>query len=331
MKRSNFARGAGLTASMVLVGGLVACDNGNGNGEEAEAFSPNSVDFILPSAAGGSTDLIGRAFLDALEDPLDTQITPENQPGANGAVGGKAALAQPPDGETIVTLFQSLMAITPLAVEDDDPIEFEDMDVLTALTIEDYVLVVNSDETDVETLDQLLDEDGLDFGSSGVGTGGQLSQALLFGQADVSVTDVPLDGGAEAVTSLLGGHVDVASVHIAEAAPYIDDGSFTPIVTFAEEREEFLPDVPTASEEGYDVVVDQKRFVAAPEGLDESAAAAYEDAIDEALQDEEYLSYLEDNYISVWEQDPEAVAGEIEDAAADFESQLDELGITLDE
>lgn len=329
MTRDIFARGAGLAASVALVGALSGCGNGD-NGGEAEEFSPNNVDFIIPSGSGGSTDLIARAFIDALEDPLGTQITPENRPGANGAVGGKAALAQAPDGETIVTLFQSLMAITPLAVEDDDPIEFEDMEVLTPLTIEGYVLVVNSNETDVETLDELLDEDGLSFGSSGVGTGGQLSQALLFGHADVSATDVPMDGGAEAVTSLLGGHVDVASVHIAEAAPYIDDGSFTPVVTFAEERDEFLPDVPTATEEGYDVVVDQKRFVAAPADLDESAAAAYEEAIDEALQDEEYLSYLEDNYISVWEQDPEAVADEIEENAADFESQLDELGITLD-
>ncbi|WP_460750854.1 tripartite tricarboxylate transporter substrate binding protein [Nocardiopsis oceani] len=329
MKRDKFVRGIGLTAMVALMGAQVGCADASSGG--AEGFSPNRVDFIIPSGPGGSTDLIGRAFIDALEDPLDTQITPENRQGANGAVGGKAALAQAPDGETLVTLFQSLMAITPLAVEDDDPIGFEDMDVLAALTIEDYVLVVNSDETDIDSLDELLEEDGLSFGSSGVGTGGQLSQALLFGQAGVSSTDVPLDGGAEAVTSLLGGHVDVASVHIAEAAPYLDDGSFTPIVTFAEEREEFLPDVPTATEEGYDVVVDQKRFVAAPAGLDEAASEAYTEAIDEALQDEAYLDYLEDNYISVWEEEPDAVADEIDGAASTYESQLDELGVTLDE
>ena len=327
MKRDKLVRGIGLTALVVLMGAQVGCADGSGGG--ADGFSPNRVDFIIPSGPGGSTDLIGRAFLDALEEPLDTQITPENRQGANGAVGGKAALAQAPDGETIVTLFQSLMAITPLAVEDEDPISFDDMEVLAALTIEDYVLVVNSDETDVETLDELLEEDGLNFGSSGVGTGGQLSQALLFAQAGVSYTDVPLDGGAEAVTSLLGGHVDVASVHVAEAAPYLEDGSFTPLVTFAEEREEFLPDVPTATEEGYDVVVDQKRFVAAPADLDEAASEAYAGAIDEALQDEEYLAYLEDNYISVWEQDPDAVADEIEEAATTYESQLEELDITL--
>lgn len=326
MKRHVLVRCISLTASMAMVGVLAACGAEDSEGE----FSPDSVDFIIPSTPGGSTDLIARAFMDSLEDPLGAQITPVNRPGANGAVGGKAALAQAPDGETIVTLFQSLMAITPLAVDDSDPIEFEDMEVLTPLTIEDYVLVVNSDQTDIESLDELLEEEGLAYGSSGVGTGGQLSQALLFGHAGVNYTDVPLDGGADAVTSLLGGHVDVASVHIAEAAPYIDAGSFTPIVTFAAEREDFLPDVPTAAEEGYDVVVDQKRFVAAPADLDESASEAYSQAIGEALQDEAYLSYLEDNYISVWEQDADGVAEEIQQAASEFEAQLDDLGITLD-
>lgn len=328
MRKRVFTRGLGVIAALGLVGTTAACGSGAAAGD-AEDFSPNSVSFIIPAGAGGSADLISRSYLGALEKSLDTTITPENRPGANGAVGGKEALAKPGDGQTIVTLFQSLMAITPLAVEDQNPIEFEDMQVIAALTVEDYVLVVNSDESDATALDDVLNEDGLKFGSAGIGTGGQLAQALLFGQADANYTDVPLDGGAEAVTSLLGGHVDVAAVQIAEAMPYIEDGSFTPIVTFAEEREEFLPDTPTATEEGYDVVVDQKRFVAAPEGLDESAAQAYDEAANAALEDEEYLSYLEDNQISVWDEDPAEVAPEIEEAAERYESQLDELGITL--
>lgn len=328
MKPRRIARYGGLALAAMVAVATAGCANGLSDDGE---FSPNRVTFVIPADPGGSTDLIARAFLSALEGPLGTDITPENRPGANGAVGGKGALAAAADGQTIVTLFQSLMAITPLAVEDDDPIQFDDMDVIAALSVEDYVLVVNSDQTEATTLEELFDAGRLNYGTAGVGTGGQLSQALLLNLAEVDYNDVPLSGGAEAVTSLLGGHVDAISVQIAEAAPHIEKGTFTPIVTFAEERTEFLPDVPTAVEEGYDVVVDQKRFVAAPAGLNDAATEAYADAVAEALQDEEYLAYLEDNYISVWDTEPQNVQTEIEDAAATFVAQLDELGLTLDE
>ena len=310
-----------------LAVGLVGCDSG-GSGDP-EAFPDGQIDFILPAAPGGSTDLIGRAFGTALESSLDTRITPVNRSGANGAVGGKDAVNQDPDGYTIALLFQSLMSITPLAVEDANPLEFDDMDVLGALTVEDYVLLVNADESDAETFDELMDQDRLSFGTAGVGTGGQLSQALLLGEADVDYTDVPMDGGAAAVTALLGGQVDAVSVQIAEAAPYIDDGSFTPLLTFNEERSEFLPDVPTAVESGYDVVVTQKRFLAAPAGLPDEVRDTYTSAIDTALQDESFLKFLEDNYISGWDLPAEEVAPELEQAKADFEAKLDEYGIDL--
>lgn len=66
------------------------------------------------------------AFIEALEEPLDTPITPENQQKANGVTGGEAAPAQAPDSEKTAKLFQSLTATIPLAVEDEDPREFED-------------------------------------------------------------------------------------------------------------------------------------------------------------------------------------------------------------
>ncbi|MGC0252192.1 tripartite tricarboxylate transporter substrate binding protein [Pseudactinotalea sp. Z1748] len=332
----------GGVAAAALVLGLAACgdSNGDGNGDNGAGgddgrngggsdFPTQSIDFILPSSPGGSTDLIGRAMGQALEEPLGAQITPVNRAGANGAVGGKEAFNQDPDGYTIVMMFQSLLAITPLAVEDPDPIQFEHMDVLGTLTIEDYVMVVNADETDAQTFEELIAQDDLSFGTAGLGTGGQLSQALLLGEAGVEYRDVPMDGGAPAVTALLGGQVDAISVQVAEAAPHIEEGTFTPLLTFNEERSEYLPDVPSAVESGYDVVVDQKRFLAAPAGLPDDVLQKYRDAIAEASDDEQYSTFLEDNYISKWEADPEDVPGLMQDAAADFEAKLDEFGITL--
>lgn len=322
LKRPFVAGGAIVALSL----SLTACGS---DGESTGEFPTSSIDFILPSSPGGSTDMIGRAFGTALEEPLGQSVTPVNRPGANGAVGGKEGLNKKADGYTVTMLFQSLLAITPLAVEDNNPIEFEDMDVLTPLTFEDYVLVVNANDTDAESLEELLEQNNLSFGTAGVGTGGQFSQALLLSMADADYRDVPLDGGGPAVTALLGSQVDAITVQVAEAAPYIEEGTFRALAVFNEERSEYLPDVPTALEEGYDIVVDQKRFLAAPAGIPDDVKETYTEASAEALDDEQFNQFLEDNYISKWEIEADEVADVIQEARDTFESQLDEYDISL--
>lgn len=321
-KRSILAGSAILALSL----SMTACGS---NDESTDEFPSSSIDFILPSSPGGSTDMIGRAFGTALEEPLGQSVTPVNRPGANGAVGGKEGLNKKADGYTVTMLFQSLLAITPLAVDDNNPIEFEDMDVLTPLTFEDYVLVVNANDTDAETLDELLEQDNLSFGTAGVGTGGQFSQAILLSMAETDYRDVPLDGGGPAVTALLGSQVDAVTVQVAEAAPYIEEGSFRALAVFNEERSEYLPDVPTAVELGYDIVVDQKRFLAAPAGVPDEVKEKYTEASAEALDDEQFNQFLEDNYISKWEIEADEVAGVITDARETFETQLEEYDVSL--
>lgn len=307
-------------------GGVQGGSGGNGGGE---GFPSGAVEFTLPSSPGGSTDLIGRAVAKALTEPLGATVTPVNKPGANGAVGGKEALAKQPDGQSIVMLFQSLMAITPLAVTDSEPITFDQMDVLTGLTVEDYVLVVNTEDAPATDLEELLSTPDLSYGTAGVGTGGQLAQAVLLEESGVKYRDVPFEGGSPAVTALLGSQVDAITVQLAEAMPHIESGDFTALATFNEERSEFLPDVPTATESGYDVVVDQKRFVAAPVGLPQEVKDVYADAFAQAFADEAYGSFLEDNYISRWEVSGDEVETTITQAAETFKAKVDEFGLNL--
>lgn len=326
-QQTRLAWGFVATSTLILT---AACGGVQGGGDEdGEDFPTEAVTFTLPSSPGGSTDLIGRAVAKALTEPLGESVPVVNKAGANGAVGGKEVLGMDPDGHNIVMLFQSLMAITPLATTDSDPITFDQMDVLTGLTVEDYVLVVNSAESDYADLQELLSTPGLSYGTAGVGTGGQLSQALLLNVSGVEYNDVPFEGGAPAVTALLGGQVDAISVQVAEAMPHIEAGDFTPMATFNEERSEYLPDVPTAVESGFDVVVDQKRFVAAPKGLPDPVKDAYAEAFETAFAHEEYGQFLENNYISRWEVPGDEVVETIEGAAETFQGQVEEHGISL--
>lgn len=328
MKSQNSALRLLATVAVATFGlALSACGNSENQGE----VNLSRVEFVLPSSPGGSTDLIGRSLATNMEDSLGATVTTVNREGANSAIGTKAVVRGDSKGESIVLTPETLLAVTPLTIDDPDAVELDEMKIVAGVSIEDYVLVVNAEENDAKTLDELLDQSGLSYGTAGVGTGGQLSQALLLGEAGVDYVNVPMDGGAGSVNGLLGGQVDAVSMSIAEAAPHIESGAFRPIVTFGAERPEFLENVPTAKEEGHDVVVDQKRFVALPAGVDDEIVKVYEKAIEDAELTEDHQKFLADNYISEWEIEAEEIPSTIEATKTKYENQIDELGITLEE
>jgi tripartite-type tricarboxylate transporter receptor subunit TctC len=265
----------------------------------------------------------------AMEKPLGQSVVVENKDGANGAVGGKEVLGQKPDGYNLVMLFQSLMAIGPLTIDDPNAIQMDDMDVISGLTTEDYVLVTSADSK-YKSLDDLLKSSStVKFGTTGAGTGSQLAQVLLFADAGVKSSDVPFDGGSGALTAVLGNQVDVAAVQVAEAAPQLDAKKVRALATFSDKRIGFLPDVPTAKESGHDIVVDQRRWLAAPRGLPDKVRSTLADAVATAQKDPEYQKFLKTNYISPWPASPDAVVKQVDDAHQNFKGLLDQFHISL--
>ncbi|MFH5821264.1 Bug family tripartite tricarboxylate transporter substrate binding protein [Georgenia sp. AZ-5] len=326
-KRAVGAALAGLTALVLAACGGV--QGGAGAEEEAPDYPTEPVELTVPFSPGGATDLIGRAFAKAIQEPLGQPMPVVNREGANGAVGGKEVLGREADGYSLVFLPQSLMAITPLAVDDADPIELEDMDIVTGVTQEDYVLVVNAETSPYQTIDDLLATPGLSYGNTGVGSGSHLSAAALTTLSGVEHNTVPFEGGGPAVTALLGSQVDAVSTQLLEAMPHIESGKFRPLVVFAAERSEYLPDVPTATEAGFDVVVEQRRFVAAPAGLPDNVRSHLEESFATAFEDPAYGEFLEENYASRWEVGPEEAEEALAEAKEQYATLVDELGIDL--
>jgi tripartite-type tricarboxylate transporter receptor subunit TctC len=317
-----------LGGAALLLSACGGVQGGSSGAQNEKAYPTRVVELTVPSSAGGSTDLIGRAVAKAMEKPLGKNIPVVNKPGANGAVGGKEVLASNPDGYKLVVLFKSLMSITPLAVTDPDAIKYEQMTMIAPLTIEDYVLVVPADSP-YKTVQDLVAAGKLNYGTTGAGTGSHLSQALLFGQARVQGTDVGFDGGAPTIAALLGKQVDTAAIQIAEAAPQIDAGKLRPLVVFSENRIPFLKDIPTAKELGYDIVVDQRRFLAAPAGLPAEVLTTLQQAVEKAKVDMEYTIFLQKNYISPWNVKPEEVVPHLKESSAKYADMIKSFGITF--
>jgi tripartite-type tricarboxylate transporter receptor subunit TctC len=319
-------------AGLALALSLAACGGNVGGGSDAEGEDfpgGDPITILVGQDPGGSTDLIARAAAEGLSDDLGVPVTVENRPGANGALAAQQLSGEDADGHTLMVYNGSLAYITPLAVAEGEAPDIADFDIVTGLSLDDYVLVTapSSGFTTVEDLAGAGRP--VTFGTTGVGTGSQLSQELLFAQADIDATAVPFDGGNPTLTAVLGGQVDVGSIQLGEAIEQIEAGELTPIVTFAEERPSYLADVPTAVEAGYDVPVQQSRAVFAPEGLPEDVMTALRDGFQAAFEVEAYQQFNEDNQLTAWEVDGDEVRETWTSNLDDYRAVVEEFGINL--
>lgn len=319
-------------AGLALALSLAACGGNVGGGSDAEGEDfpgGDPITILVGQDPGGSTDLIARAAAEGLSDDLGVPVTVENKPGANGSLAAQELAGEDADGHTLMVYNGSLAYITPLAVAEGEAPDIADFDIVTGLSLDDYVLVTapNSGFTTVEDL--AAAGRPVTFGTTGVGTGSQLSQELLFAQADIDATAVPFDGGSPTLTAVLGGQVDVGSIQLGEAIEQIEAGELTPIVTFAEERPSYLSDVPTAVEAGYDVPVQQSRAVFAPKGLPEDVMTTLRDGFSAAFEEEAYQQFNEDNQLTAWEVDGDEVRETWTNNLDEYTSVVEEFGIEL--
>ena len=151
-----------------------------------------------------------------------------NREGANGALAAAEVANATPDGSVIAIQNASLFAITPLAVDPDEVTKIDEFDIVGGVSRDDYVLVTSPGERVPHARrHQERRTRVVRYATTGVGTGAQLSAALLFKTSDVRAQAVPFDGGAPALTAVLGNQVDVASIQVGEAIENIQSGKLT--------------------------------------------------------------------------------------------------------
>jgi tripartite-type tricarboxylate transporter receptor subunit TctC len=317
-------------AGLALALSLTACGGnvGGGSSAEGEEFPGDEpITILVGQDPGGSTDLIARALAEGVSDDLGVPVTVENKPGANGALAAQELAGEDPDGHTLMIYNGSLAYITPLA--SDEAPDFTGYEIVTGISLDDYVLVTAPGSGFSTVEDLAAAGRPITFGTTGVGTGSQLSQELLFAQADIDATAVPFDGGSPTLTAVLGGQVDVGSIQLGEAVEQIEAGELTPIVTFAEERPSYLADVPTAVEAGYDVPVQQSRAIFAPEGTPDDVLQTLRESFQTAFEDEAYQQFNEENALTANEVDGDEIRETWSSNLEKYTAVTEEYGIDL--
>lgn len=326
--RGGLRRAAVVTAATLLAAGCGGVKTSGGSDDGGE-YPSGTVEMSVGASAGGSSDLISRAVSKGLSEELGASFPVVNKEGANGALVANELASAPADGSEIAIQNASLFAITPLAVSEDEATSIEDFDVLYGVSRDDYVMVT-SKESGFASLDDLkADGSTISYGTTGVGTGSQLASVLLFQTAGIEAKSVPFDGGAPNLTALLGNQVDVSTMQIGEARESIESGDLVPLAVFSDERIDYLPDVPTAREQGVEVSVAQYRFLTTPKGTPEEVKERLVEGLKATFESEEYQEFNEQNSLTPMEIPGNEVVTQLEADTERYAQLVDEYGIDL--
>jgi len=318
----------GASLTLTACGGV---ETSTGGGDGGDEYPSGTVEMYVGADPGGSSDLISRAVSKGLSDELGVSFPVINKAGSNGALAAAEVSGAEPDGSTIAIQNASLFAITPLAVSEDEVTSIDDFDVVQGVSRDDYVMVTNPDSGFASLDDLKKATKKVTYGTTGVGTGSQVSCALLMGDLGVDSEAVPFDGGAPALTAVLGGQVDAACLQIGEAVENIESKKIVPLTVFGPERVEYLPEVPTAQEQGLDVEVAQYRFMTVPKGTPQDVQDTIAEAMQATFETEEYQSFNEANSLTPMEIPGDEVVAQLEDDQQRYADLVKEYGINLAE
>src|SRR5256712_5717150 len=266
-------------------------------GAAAQTGYPSKpVRFIVPSAAGGGTDIIARALAQKLSESLGAQFVVDNRPRAAQIIVTDMAAKSPADGHTIL-MAASTLAINPIMYKKLSYDPLRDFAPITQAASLADVLVVHP-SLPVRSVAELIayakQRPGqLNFASAGVGASPQMSVELLKSMAGIDMVHIPYKGTSPGVVDLLAGQVSVMAPNLLTALPHIKAGKLRALAVTSAKRSEGLPEVPTIAESGlpgYDST--QWYGVLAPAGTSRGIVVRLHDEIVRALRAPEGMQRL---------------------------------------
>jgi tripartite-type tricarboxylate transporter receptor subunit TctC len=220
----------------------------------AEVYPSRPVRVIVAFAPGGGTDLTARLISQQLSEQTGKSFVVENRTGASGTIGYGLAAKSQPDGYTLMMMDLSTVIVPNLFKSLPFDVA-KDYTPITQIVGAPNVLLV-SPTVNVTTLREFIalaqaNPGKLNYGSAGAGSAIHLPSELFNKAAKVNVTHVPYKGGGEAMTALLGSHVDMLITTVPAALTMVESGKVRALaVTTSGKRSPAMPDVPSMSEAG---------------------------------------------------------------------------------
>ena len=280
------SRIAGLTGGLLLLATTAL----------AQGYPDRQITMVVPFAAGGPTDTVGRLVAERMSEDLGQQIIIENVGGAGGTLGAQQVAEAEADGYTIL-LHHIGMATAPTLYRElaFDPVaDFAPVGLVTEVPM---TLVARADfePADMPALIQYVKDnaDTITLANAGIGAASHLCGMLFMRAVDAPIVTVPYRGTGPAMTELVGGQIDIMCDQTTNTTEQIQGGTIKAYAVTTPERLDILPDLPTAAESGLPgMEVSVWHGIYAPAGTPQEAIDRLAGALQAALADPEVGAQL---------------------------------------
>jgi len=261
------------------------------------AYPDKPIQLIVPYSAGGSTDVLARAIGQVAPKHFPQPVVIVNKPGGGAIPGRLEVIKSRPDGYTLLFGFGSGEDYI-VPHQRHLPYElFKVFEPICRLSVHSVVLVVPASSPYKTLADLAKAGKSKDMIASVSTKGGIVDITMqLFGKAaGFKVTTVPGAGGADAITSLVGGHVDFGGGHPSEVLPHIKAGRLRGLAVAFEKRDPAVADVPTFKEQGFDIVTaGSVKGVAAPKGTPKEVISYLEKKFKDIADDPDFQKIMKE-------------------------------------
>ena len=291
-----------MALTLVACGSQPANPDTEGNGDTQQEtkldWPKKNITIICPYSAGGGSDLMSRAVADELAKRLGVSVVVDDKPGGSGSIGMQLLAASKNDGYTLILTACGACTLSPWL--NDVTYTDESFAPICQVSASPSFICVRKD-SGITTFDELVEKakanpGTITVGSSGAGSSHHIGLAALgLGLADDAnlFQHIAYGGGAEAVTNLLGGHVDATATIWSEVSAYIESGDFIPLFCNGPETPDFAGDLPCAAD--YDLTSDGGTWYAfaAPAGTDQAIVDLLETTILDIMAQPETVQTFE--------------------------------------
>lgn len=219
-----------------------------------QGYPTKPIRVIVGYTAGGAVDVVARAVSQQMQGNLGQPIIVENRPGAGTNIALRALIDSPPDGHTLMLTANAIAAN--MSLYEPPPYDLaRDVTPIAQVGRVPVVLAVST-QSPYTTLGALIaaakaNPKAVNYGSPGNGSTPHLAVELFERAAGIALTHVPYKGGSQAITDVMGGHVQMVAVNALEVQPQVQAGKLRVLAVMTPARSSIFPEVPTVAEAGF--------------------------------------------------------------------------------
>ncbi len=299
----------------------------------AQTYPSRQIRLVVPFAAGGPADLLGRIIANAMSQDLGQQVYVDNRPGANTIIGAELVAKADPDGYTLLMAIDGTLVMNPFLYSKLSYDPFKDFAPISLIAQVPSVIEANL-AVPANTVQELIDLEKAKPGRLSMGYSTPTSQVtaeLFVMRSGIKATLVPYRGGLTQVTGLLGGEIQIGVESVNVALPLARAGKLKILALTRGERISLAPDIPTVAETlpGFDLGIWQS--IVAPAGTPTAIVNKLHDEIVAVLERDSVRDKLITQGLEpATSQSPQQFADFIRAQAEIRKRVIQDVGIKLD-